>query len=176
MPGQNNHTDRSQLPALDTEDLALLGSSLTPLSPRPEIRDRILSRVLERVRPRSGTTEGAAPVLEHSRARETLLVRADSTEWIGIGPGVQARILDDDGLFRTMLLRLQAGSRLPTHNHRVEEECFVVEGDIWLSGTLMRRGDYQRVPAGTPHVDIRTDGGCLLYVRGESSLRLTAQA
>ncbi len=174
MQGHNNQSDRSQMPALDTEDLVLLGSSLTPLSPQPEVRDRILSRVLERVQTGSGARRGVTPVVDHSRAGETRLVRADSMEWIGIGPGVHVCILDDDGLFRTMLLRLAAGAGLPAHDHQLEEECFVVEGDIWLSGTLMQRGDYQRIPAGVPHADARTDGGCLLYLRGESSRSMTA--
>jgi len=174
MQDQNHPSDRSRLPALDAEDLALLGASLTPLSPPPEVRHRILSRVIERVRAASAPPQVTPPAREHARAAEMRLVRAESTPWIGIGPGVQACILADDGLFRTFLLRLAAGARLPEHDHHLEEECFVVEGDIWLSGMRMQRGDYQRVPAGVPHADIRSDGGCLLYVRGESARRLSA--
>lgn len=138
---------------LDEADLALLGESLAPVTPDAGVRDRILSRVRARLAAEGGAVK---------------TVRAADGTWDRIHPGACQRVLHDDGQFRTMLVRLEPGATLPMHAHTREEECFVVEGDIWLSGLHMHRGDYQRVPAGTAHADIRSDTGCLLHVRAQS--------
>jgi len=143
-------------PVLDEADLAFLGESLTPVLPDPATRDRILSSVRARI------------AAERPDPPATRTVRADEGTWEDIHPGARQRVLFDDGVFRTMLVRLEAGARLPMHEHALQEECFVVEGDIWLSGVHMGRGDYQRIAAGTAHVDIRSDTGCLLHVRAQS--------
>ncbi len=147
---------------LDEADLALLGESLTPVTPDAAIRDRILSRVRARLAAEAG---GIAPP---GFAFAVRTVWADEGQWDEIHPGAYQRVLYDDGHFRTMLVRLEPGTTLPMHEHTLEEECFVVEGDVWLSGLHMHRGDYQRVPSGTAHADIRSDAGCLLHVRAQS--------
>ena len=157
----NDHKDPSHPvddAALDEADLAFLGEALTPIAPGPDIRDRILSQVLARI-------GGAVPAPPSAALRT---VRADAGDWEEIAPGARQRVLHDYGRFRTLLVRLEAGASLPPHEHPLDEECYVVEGDIWLSGEHMARGDYQRVSAGTPHLGIRSDGGCLLHVRAAS--------
>jgi len=161
-------------PALDGDELAFLGESLAPLAPDAAVRERILARVFARVTPEStaeAATAAPAGTAAFAPAEPVLTVRADDGDWTEIGPGAHQRVMHDDGRFRTLLVRLAAGASLPPHDHGHAEECFVVEGDIWLSGLQMRRGDYQRVPAGIPHVDIHSDGGCLLHVRAESTPR-----
>jgi quercetin dioxygenase-like cupin family protein len=144
---------------LDEVDLAFLGEALAPIAPADRVRERILSQVLARV--------ALAPV-STSGPTDVLTLRADDGAWVAIGAGASQRVLHDDGRFRTLLVRLEAGASLPPHEHPLEEECFVIEGDIWLSGEHMRRGDYQRVAAGIPHLGIRSEGGCLLHVRASS--------
>ena len=151
---------RAEASPLDESDLAFLAEALTPIAPDDRVRRRILSQVLARVALASNA--GSAP-------GEVLTVRADGGDWVAIAAGARQRVLHDDGRFRTLLVRLEAGANLPPHEHPVEEECFVIEGDIWLSGEHMTRGDYQRVAAGIPHLGIRSEGGCLLHVRTSSA-------
>jgi hypothetical protein len=40
----------------------------------------------------------------------------------------------------------------------------VLQGDIWVGDVHMRRGDYQRAPAGRRHPVQTTDEGCVLLL------------
>ena len=48
---------------------------------------------------------------------------------------------------------------------RPPEECVVLEGEVWLGDVFCRAGDFHFAPAGLRHGAIRTEAGCLLYVR-----------
>jgi hypothetical protein len=42
----------------------------------------------------------------------------------------------------------------------------MLSGDIFLGDILVQEGDYHLAPAGTEHLEIFSDTGALLYVRG----------
>jgi quercetin dioxygenase-like cupin family protein len=63
-----------------------------------------------------------------------------------------------------MLVRMAPGSEYPGHRHAGAEECYVLQGDIWVGDVHMRRGDYQRAPAGSRHPVQTTDEGCVLLL------------
>jgi anti-sigma factor ChrR (cupin superfamily) len=94
-------------------------------------------------------------------------VRCDEG-WQPFGDAAQMKVLHDDGRTMSWLLRLQAGARLPAHEHDGPEECLVVSGDLWLNGECFGPGDYQVAAAGSRHDDVRSDRGCLLLVRSPS--------
>jgi anti-sigma factor ChrR (cupin superfamily) len=78
-------------------------------------------------------------------------------------PGLSRRVLfvDEPGGRITMLLRLAAGARLPSHPHSEVEEVYMLEGDLHGDdGNVLWAGDYQRSEAGTVHVEQWSVNGC----------------
>jgi uncharacterized cupin superfamily protein len=73
-----------------------------------------------------------------------------------------------------MLVRMQPGARVPTHPHPIDEECLMLEGEMFLGDTLLRAGDFQLAPAGTRDADVVTDVGALFYVRGAAGCGMHA--
>ena len=66
----------------------------------------------------------------------------------------------------TMLARFAAGARVPAHPHGIDEECLMVEGDLFLGDVLLPKGGFQFAPGGSQHGDLTADGPCLLFFHG----------
>jgi quercetin dioxygenase-like cupin family protein len=97
----------------------------------------------------------------------TLTVYADSKNpWQEIMPGVWKKPLWQEGPRESCFYRLEADTRCPEHLHQIEEECMMLEGDLFIDDLLLRAGDYQLAPAGSVHRDVYTDVGATLFVRG----------
>lgn len=141
---------------LDPSVAAALLEAQAPLLPAPERARALREKVL-------GSARASLPghPLQH------LTVRADEGVWTPLLPGIQVKMLREDAGARSYLLRMAAGARLPGHGHLQEEECMVLEGDIWLGETHARAGDYHLARVGVPHGELRSEGGCLLYLRGQ---------
>jgi anti-sigma factor ChrR (cupin superfamily) len=76
--------------------------------------------------------------------------------WHPIAPRVsEKRLVDRPGMCAS----------LPPHDHPTAEECVVLEGEVWLGDVHCRAGDFHLAPAGLRHGALRTEAGCLLYVR-----------
>lgn len=70
---------------------------------------------------------------------------------------------------QSFLLRLDAGARLPAHDHpRCDEHCVVVEGSVRLGDVEVSRGDYHVAYAGSSHGELVSDHGAILYLRTAS--------
>lgn len=91
---------------------------------------------------------------------------ADQRGWIGRAPGVSIKPLRSDGSLASYFCRVEAGAELEGHFHGQDEECLMIEGELFLGDVLLRAGDYQLAPAGTRHGPIASDTGALLFVRG----------
>jgi quercetin dioxygenase-like cupin family protein len=100
--------------------------------------------------------KGAAPIT----------VRAEEGEWQDFAPGVQTKELWREGGERSMLLRMQAGARVPRHPHPHAEDCLLLEGEAWIGDALFRPGEFQHAPAGSVHRELTSDVGALMYVHG----------
>ncbi|MBV9264699.1 MAG: cupin domain-containing protein [Acidobacteriaceae bacterium] len=118
--------------------------------PDPSLRRRLLDR-LETV-----------PMNVQARADITL-VRADETSWTSLPiPGVEIRPLLGE---KTLLVRMQPGSSYPAHEHRYDEQCYVLEGSVVDSfGVTAHAGDFVCMPAGSTHQPIHTDTGCVFLI------------
>jgi quercetin dioxygenase-like cupin family protein len=81
-------------------------------------------------------------------------------------PGITTRRLAVDRPARrvSMLVRMEPGTRYPSHRHGGAEECYVIAGDLRVGDVNMRAGDFQRAEAGSVHPVQSTDGGCLLLI------------
>ncbi len=99
----------------------------------------------------------------------TITVHAEDEDWRTIAPGVDVKLLyinREEG-YQNLLLRCAPGARIPSHDHRQSEEAFVLEGSLEVGPKFLKAGDYHIALAGTPHPDIISKAGCLIYLRTE---------
>ena len=92
-------------------------------------------------------------------------VRAQEGTWQPIAPLVDMKLLHDDGISRSILVRLQSGARLPPHDHAADEECIVLEGEGYIGDIFLRAGDFHLAPKGMRHGETYTAIGTLLFIR-----------
>jgi len=63
-------------------------------------------------------------------------------------------------------LKLEPGAAVVPHDHPVDEECLVLEGEARIGELVVRAGDYHLAPRGKPHGMITSEHGALLFLRG----------
>lgn len=137
--------------ALGADLLAALASASAAISPDAQATARMREKLFQRV---------------HAPAPDYLFVHSHEGEWVRLLRGVQLKLLRQDDTSRSYLIRMQPGSRLPPHEHALEEESLVLEGDATINGVLCLAGDYHLAPKGKPHGWVTSEKGCLLFVRG----------
>lgn len=93
-------------------------------------------------------------------------VDASAKPWLANGPGVQVQPLRGDRDVVSMLVRFAPGAAVPDHRHALDEDCLVLEGDMFLGDILLREGDFQLAPAGGSHFGECSDNGVLFYFHG----------
>lgn len=128
---------------------------------------------------------GAAPVLSsvdgahvfvreaEGQAVERALVRDTEAGWPEFAPGIRRRVLWTAGGQSALLYRADPGASVPMHSHGHDEECLMVQGELFLDDVLLQQGDYQLAPAGTGHRVTETDTGVVIYAHGDAELRFT---
>lgn len=141
-------------PALDDALTGRIAEALTPEPPSAQIAARLRRRLLEAAH-------------QTAAAESHLTIPAAAGRWHKVMPGVSMKVLREDATTRSYLLRLAAGASLPPHTHAHDEECMVLEGDVWLDGLHAGAGDFHLAHRGRPHGEVRTEEGCLLFLRGE---------
>lgn len=109
----------------------------------------------------SGDGAGSAPAL----AREL------PSAWADYGPGIRRRVLWSAQGQAAMLYQAEAGAQVPRHQHGHDEECLMLQGELFLDDLLLQTGDYQLAPAGTGHQLTHTDTGVLIYAHGDLDLQ-----
>ena len=92
----------------------------------------------------------------------------NSEHWVQLAAGVFKHELWSDEHKSSRMYRLEPGALIPGHAHLLDEECMVLQGEIFLGDILLRAGEYQFAPAGTQHGDVSSDVGGILFVRGAS--------
>lgn len=127
----------------------------SPILPPPDRASALRQRVL--------SVTGAA----HPGSIDHLTIRGVEGIWLPLLPGISMKLLREDVSTRSYLLRMAPGATLPAHGHSHEEECMVLEGDVRLGDVHVHAGDYHLARSGLPHGDVHTDGGCLLFLRGQ---------
>jgi mannose-6-phosphate isomerase-like protein (cupin superfamily) len=118
--------------------------------PDPSIRERLLDPI-----------QIPAPVPPAPEGMK--LIRSGDTPWRSLpSPGIEVRPLLGT---KTLLVRMQPGAVYPSHEHRLSEQCFVLEGSIVDStGITVHAGDFVCMPAGSTHGEIHTDTGCTFLI------------
>ena len=99
-------------------------------------------------------------------SRQVTTQRADEGEWIRQADKVWKKVLVEDSAsgLSIYLLRCEPGAVLPGHIHARDEHIFMIEGEYLIGDLLVRAGDSQYSKAGTQHVEIRSETGCLVMV------------
>ena len=92
--------------------------------------------------------------------------------WADFAPGIRRRLLWASGPQAAMLYHALPGAAVPRHGHGHDEECLMLEGELFLDEVLLRPGEYQLAPAGSVHEGVGTDTGVLLYAHGDLDLEL----
>jgi quercetin dioxygenase-like cupin family protein len=136
--------------ALDITVVGAVASSLLPTIPAPEVASKMKATLLNRIK---------------SSESSHRFMFANQGNWRTIAEGVQVKVLRQESNSRSVLVKMAANSFLPAHEHDVDEEAIVLEGEVWLEDILCGIGDYHHAHAGSSHREIRTDHGCLLFIR-----------
>lgn len=128
--------------------IAALAAALAPETPPPELRAKVLERVL------------AAPT-------SVIQCAADGT-WKPVMPGIEVKTLLYDAAAGAVsfFLRAQPNASFPAHRHTAGEECVVLSGEFTVGDVTLRAGDYLYAASGTDHPAATTRTGVLVYLRG----------
>ena len=91
--------------------------------------------------------------------------------WPDFAPGIQRRVLWQHQGQAALLYFAQPGASVPVHSHGHDEECLMVQGELFLDDMLLQAGDYQLAPAGSGHRVTATDTGVVIYAHGDLDLK-----
>lgn len=142
--------------SLDDRLIEALATATPPDAPPDDAIARMREALFQRV---------------HAAAPDYLFVHSHEGEWVRLMRGVELKLLRQDGGQRAYLMRMAAGARVPPHEHALDEESLVLEGDATINGVLCRVGDYHFAPRGKPHGWLTSETGCLLFVRGQTEFQ-----
>ena len=114
---------------------------------------------------RESAVAAAAP------AEAAFTLRDADAGWPDFAPGIQRRVLWQQGGQAALLYFAQAGAQVPMHSHGHDEECLMLQGELYLDDLLLLQGDYQLAPAGSGHRITATDTGVVIYAHGDLDLQ-----
>jgi quercetin dioxygenase-like cupin family protein len=100
-----------------------------------------------------------------------LTVRDAEAGWPEFAPGIRRRVLWQHDGQAALLYFAEPGAAVPQHTHGHDEECLMVQGELFLDDVLLQAGDYQLAPAGTGHRLTQTDTGVVIYAHGDLDLQ-----
>lgn len=104
-------------------------------------------------------------------AVQVITVHDADTPWPDYAPGMRRRVLWQHDGQAALLYYAQPGASVPMHSHCHDEECLMVQGELFLDDVLLQSGDYQLAPAGTGHRVTETDTGVVLFAHGDLDLK-----
>jgi quercetin dioxygenase-like cupin family protein len=123
----------------------------------------IKARLMQRIATQPQMPAAAAP--------NVLSILRDDA-WVNLSKKIQVKVLHDDGVTLSWLLKLLPGGRLPEHDHNDgAEECMVLEGQLRINGEEFVCGDYQIAHPGSVHFEVSSDAGALVFLKSPSSRR-----
>jgi mannose-6-phosphate isomerase-like protein (cupin superfamily) len=98
--------------------------------------------------------------------------RQRQAQWENFAPGIRRRLLWQAGDVCSYIARAQVGAAVPAHGHHHDEECLMLDGDLFVGDILLRAGEFQLAPAGLAHGLVQAASDCLVYLRGDAELDL----
>jgi hypothetical protein len=131
-----------------------LYDSLVSITPRVEVSKRLFAKISQNIRVEN---------LRRSVKQENPNAFSDAG-WIPYLPLIDIKILHRDAHNTTVVFRLAPSARFEPHKHQGTEELLILNGEIYIDGTLFRTGDYQLSESGSEHNDVYTLTGCFALV------------
>jgi hypothetical protein len=91
---------------------------------------------------------------------------AGESGWLPFAPGVQVKPLAGSDAAVSMLARFAPGASVVAHGHGLDEDCLMLQGDLYLGDVLLLEGEYQLAPGGSRHNGLMSDTGAVLFFHG----------
>lgn len=144
----------SEEEAAEFRELAAeFGLSLPLMRPRDSVKQKLMAKV------------GGMP---QNPLQGVFVIRAEGGEWKQTpwaGVDYKPLYYDEETTMQTVILRLAAGARYPSHRHKRAEQCLVLRGDVCVGeGVEMGPGDFEWAEAATEHAYVTTREGCELLI------------
>jgi anti-sigma factor ChrR (cupin superfamily) len=135
--------------------LARMAADLKPAALSASEKDAMHERILRKI--------------QQEAPEGTFTIRAADMQWMSAGPGVEVKVLrkDVERNDQTVLIRMQPGSVVVGHRHTQEEECLILEGEIFIGDYRLCAGDMHVARPGVVHAPITAPHGALLMIRSE---------
>ena len=147
--GRSDMADR--IPPLDDDIAQALSAAHAPAGAE-EALDRVRARLMKRI---------AADSVPHHHT-----LHANEGQWHKLLPGIERKVLFEQGGVMSYLLRFAPGAVLPAHRHPVDEECVVLQGTLRIGPLVLPPGSYHRVPKDVLDADSTSDEGAIIFLRG----------
>lgn len=143
---------------LESSIVQSIALGIIPAEVGGEQRIRMRERVLDRV-------------AELPREKREKTIRADLLEWQQAGPNVWSKVLrqDQESNVQMVLFRIAPGGVVPAHAQVKEEECLVLEGEIFIGKHRVGRGDLHIAQPGASERHIVTHTGAVVLIRSQMS-------
>jgi hypothetical protein len=98
--------------------------------------------------------------------------RERQAQWENFAPGIRRRLLWQAGNACAYLARAQPGAAVPAHGHRNDEECLMIEGELFTGDILIREHEFQLAPVGLSHGLVQAATAAVVYLRGDAELAI----
>ncbi len=154
----------------------LLPTSLTMVEPPMMLKQHILSRIHEEASVATAATHHMAThhheheefiPLHNLPSADFYALAEDEGDWLPHpikGIAVKTLATDKERGYATLLMRLDAGSVFPSHNHAGAEQCFIASGEVTVRGKHLAAGGFFSTQAHTDHGDIVTSKGATVLL------------
>jgi quercetin dioxygenase-like cupin family protein len=144
---------------------------------KPAVLDAVaLEAIASAVRPvelseaqRASMRKKIAERIGDEQPAYTQTVRSEQIAWLAAWPNVWVKLLRQDPAdnLQMVLFKIKPGGVVPAHVHTKEEECLVLDGEIFIGAHRVGAGDLHIAKPGAAHGDITTRTGATVLVRSE---------
>ena len=108
------------------------------------------------------------PIYKDEARRERKVIDTKATKWLDF-PHRGAEVLhlhkDPNGLETGRIGNVYTHRKLPSHDHSIGEETFVVKGCLKDEYATYSTGVWFRMPCGKPHAPYTEDERCMMLIR-----------
>lgn len=108
------------------------------------------------------------PIYRDEAAWPRLIVDAKTATWLEFphrGADVLHLYRDPNGLETARIGHVHTGRRIPSHDHSIGEETFVLKGCLTDEYQPYEEGVWFRMPCGVPHAPYTGDRRCMMLIR-----------
>ena len=141
--------------------VTLISTSLTfsdkQVSPSPSVKEKLFQKIKSVESKASGKNKTGFE-----------FVFGNSGEWMQHpeikGISVKTLAVNEEKGYIMILMKAIAGAEYPSHRHSGAEECYVLEGDLFVEGKYLGPGDFHHAEGGSDHDPLRTKNGCTLIL------------